>query len=260
MAPDKPISRYDRQIVFPPLGPAGQRRLGRARVLIVGVGGLGCMSAELLTRAGVGFLRLVDDDLVRIENVHRQVLFDEADAAAARPKALAAAARLARINGEPQLQPIVARFTAGNAAELAEGVDLILDGSDNFETRFIINDLAVRDGKPWIMAGVVGAEAQLMAVLPGRTPCLRCVMPTPPPVCADMSCRAAGVLPPAVTAIASLQAVEALKILAGAMDAVSPYLLKLDMWSNTIQRIDLRAAAAGDCPCCKKRDFEYLPA
>ncbi len=250
--------RYDRQIVFEPLGPQGQRRLRSAGALIVGCGGLGCTLADLLARSGVGRLRLVDDDRVQLENLHRQVLFDEADAAAGLPKVAAAANRLRRINGEVAVEPLVERFTAASAARLAEGFDLILDASDNFPTRFVINDLAVRDGKSWVFAGVLGGQGQVMSVLPGR-PCLRCVFDSPPAPCQDLTCRSSGVLPSAVAAIAAIQAGEAVKILSGRLEAVSPYLLKIDFWANTLQRIDiLESAARVDCPCCKRREFEYL--
>lgn len=253
------VGRYDRQLIYEQLGPSGQRALARGRALLVGVGGLGCAVADLLARAGVGFLRLVDDDAVRLENLHRQVLFDEGDVAAGRPKVVAAAGRLRRVNGEVQVEAVAQRFGPDNAAELAAGVDVILDGTDNFATRFVINDLAVRDGIGWVFAGAVGAEAQTMTILPPRTPCLRCVFDAPPPPCLDPTCRAAGVLAPAVVAIAAVEAAEAIKILAGRTDSISPHLLKLDLWTCTVQRINLAEACAGvDCPCCRRRQFDFL--
>jgi len=255
------LRRYARQVSFPPLGPGGQRRLAAGRVLVVGAGGLGTHAAELLARAGVGFLRLVDDDRVDLTNLHRQSLYDADDAEEERPKVRAAAAHLRRINAATAVEAIEARLTGQNMAELADGVGLILDGTDNFAARFVINDYAVKTATPWVFAGAVGAEGQVLAVVPPRTPCLRCLFDAPPPPCADPSCRAAGVLGPAVAAIAALQAAEAIKLLAGAAEAVSPYLLKLDLWANTVQRIDAaRAAADADCPCCKARRFDYLSA
>ena len=251
--------RYDRQVIFQQLGPRRQRQLARGAALIVGVGGLGCAVGDVLARSGVGMLRLVDDDSVSLVNLHRQVLFDEADAAAGSPKATAAAARIAQINSQVRVEPLVQRFGHTNAAALAEGVDVIIDGTDNFPTRFVINDLAVQGGLPWIFAGVVGAEAQTMTIVPGRTPCLRCVFDRPPPPCVEPTCRTAGVLAPAVVAVAALQAMEAIKILAGAVEEISPYLTKFDLWTGQLQRIDLRQACAKtDCPCCKRRDFEFL--
>ncbi len=257
--PQGDVGRYDRQVIYERLGPAGQRALARGRVLIVGAGGLGCAASELLARAGVGFLRLVDDDVVRLENLHRQVLFDEADVAAALPKVVAAAERLKRINREVRVEPVVGRFGPENAAALADGVNVILDGTDNFPTRFVINDLAVREGLPWVFAGAVGCEAQTMTILPGRKPCLRCVFDGPPPPCQDPSCRSVGVLAPAVLAIAAVQAMEAMKILAGRPESASRELLKIDLWTGQTQRIDVVSACAEvDCRCCGRREFDFL--
>ncbi|MCJ7543860.1 MAG: HesA/MoeB/ThiF family protein [Phycisphaerae bacterium] len=253
------LERFQRQIAFAPLGLEGQKRLAEARVLIVGVGGLGSWSAELLARAGVGMIRLVDDDRVDLANLHRQGLYDESDAAAARPKVQAAAARIGRISSRCRVEPIVARADHGSITALADGVDLILDGTDNFATRFVLNDYCVRADLPWIFAGVVAAEGQVLAIPPGGRPCLRCIYDQPPPPCADPSCRAAGVLGPAVAALAALQAAEAIKVLSGHGDQISPYLTKLDLWTNTLQRVDAaRAAAAADCPCCKHGVYEFL--
>ena len=253
------LSRYERQMVFAPLGLSGQRRLGAGKALIVGVGGLGSWSSQLLARFGVGMLRLVDDDRVQIHNLHRQALYTEDDAEQSAYKVHIAARRLGKFNSEIAIEAVEARLTAENIEELAVGMDVILDGTDNFATRFIVNDYAIKAGVPWVFAGVVGAEGQMMPVVPGRTACLRCISDTPPPPCVDPSCRIAGVLGPAVAAIAAMQAMEAVKILSGNLDAVSPYLLKLDLWSNQYQRIDAREASRTvDCPCCKQRKFEYL--
>ena len=255
------IRRYDRQMVFPSLGLEGQRRLMRSRALIVGVGGLGSWAAELLARAGVQGLRLVDNDRVDLCNLHRQSLYSQADADSRLPKVQAARRRISEINTAVEVEPVDARLDAHTLSALAEGMDLILDGTDNFATRFIINDFSVKTGRPWVFAGVVGAEAQVMPIVPGRTACLRCVYDSPPPPCLDPVCRAAGVLGPAVAAIASLQAMEALKILSGHPEQVSPYLLKMDLWSNAIQRIHTTGdARRADCACCNQRHFEFLEA
>jgi molybdopterin/thiamine biosynthesis adenylyltransferase len=251
--------RYDRQVRFAGLGPAGQRRLAEGRALIVGMGGLGSWVAELLARAGVGMLRLLDPDQVDLSNIHRQALYSQADAAAATAKVHAAAGRLAEINGQVTVEPFVLRLESDNIARLAGDVGVILDGTDNFATRFLINDYAVRSGTPWVFAGVVGAEAQTMTVIPGRTACLRCVMEAPPPACTEPTCSIAGVLGPAVATIAAIQACEAMKILSGNVDRVSEYLVKLDLWGNTVQRIDVSGLATrADCPCCGRRQFDYL--
>ena len=242
---------------FAGLGLAGQRRLVASRVAVVGVGGLGSWSAELLARAGVGALRLIDADRVDRTNLHRQSLYAEADAGAT--KVAAAADRLGRINSQVAVEPVEARLDGDSASDLLDGVDLILDGTDNFLTRFVINDHAVRTDTPWIFAGVVSAEAQSLTIVPGRTPCLRCIFDAPPPPCADPTCRSAGVLGPAVAAIAAIQAVEAIKVLSGRVEQISPYLTKMDFWANTIQRIDAaRACKDTPCPCCKARRFEFL--
>lgn len=247
--------RYHRQVLFDGVGSDGQARLARGRALIVGVGGLGCTVAQLLVRSGVGFLRLVDDDKVELNNIHRQLLFDEADAADGVEKVVAAARRLKAINSEVRLDPVVARLEAASAASLARDVDVIVDGSDNFPTRFLINDLAVRQGLPWVMAGIFGGEGQTMTIVPGRSPCLRCVFEPP---AGEARGGPAAVLPAAVTAIAAIEAMEAMKILSGRLESVSPYLLKLDLWGSAVQRIELRGARATDCPCCKRGVYESL--
>ena len=250
--------RYQRQMAFGEIGLNGQRALQAASALIVGVGGLGSWVAELLARSGVGRLVIADDDKVDLTNIHRQGLYDQTDADEGGPKVLAAAGRLARINSAVIVETHELRVDAGNIAELAEGTDLIIDGTDNFLARFIINDYSVKYSLPWIFAGVVAAEAQLMPVLPSRTACLRCVFDAPPPPCTDPTCRESGVLGPAVAAIASMQAAEAVKILAGRSDAVSPFLTKIDFWTNHIQR--LAAARSPHCPCCQGGHFDYIEA
>ena len=252
-------SRFSRQILLPGLGLAGQRSLMEGRALIVGVGGLGSWVAELLARAGVGFLRLVDPDRVDLTNIHRQALYTEADAGEHRPKVEAAEARIAEINSGTMVEPIMTRLDRTNISLLAEGMAVLIDGTDNFAARYLLNDYAVKFGMPWVFAGVIRSEAQVMTVLPGRTACLRCILESPPPPCEDPSCRTAGVLGPAVAAIASLQAIEAIKILAGRTESASPYLLKLDYWANSTRQVStLGAARRPDCPCCGLRDFEFL--
>lgn len=176
-AAEAELARYERQMRDAPLGIEGQRRLGDSSALLCGCGALGSHVADLLVRAGIGRLKIVDRDFLELGNLQRQTLFDEQDLADDLPKAVAAAAKLARINPRVEIEPIVADIDFRNIAQLAAGVDLILDGTDNFETRYLINDLAVRDSIPWIFAGVVGAAGQTMTILPGQTPCLRCLMP-----------------------------------------------------------------------------------
>ena len=211
-------SRYSRQSRFAPLGEAGQQRISSARVALVGLGALGSVQAELLARAGVGTLRLLDRDFVEASNLQRQTLYDEADAAEALPKAVAAARRLARVNSSIQLEPVVADLTPQNCGELLEGMDLILDGTDNFEARYLINDFAVQQGIPWIYGAAVGSYGIKLAIVPERTACFRCVYPESPRG-AQPTCETDGVLGPVTAAVAALQAADALKILARGVEA-----------------------------------------
>ena len=251
--------RYDRQIAYEHVGPAGQRRLAASSVAIIGVGGLGSALAESLCRAGVGRLRIVDDDRVDLDNLHRQHLYTEADAAAGVAKVAAATEHLGRLNRQVQIEPIQARLEATNALELIDGVDLVLDGTDNWPARFILNDACQKTRLRWIYAGVVGAAAMTMNIVPGETPCLRCIYDSPPPSCTAQTCRSVGVLGPAVHMIAGLQALEAIKMLLGRLDAISRKLVSFDLWTNRITEFDVAAnAGAIECPCCKAGEYDYL--
>jgi len=256
--PNDEMLRYHRQMAFGGIGLAGQRALQASSALVVGVGGLGSWVAELLVRSGVGKLVIVDDDKVDMTNIHRQGLYDQSAAEAREPKVAAAKKRLAEINNLSAIETRQVRAEAANIAELAAGANLIIDGTDNFHTRFIINDYAVKNSLPWVFAGVVSAEAQMMPIIPSKTACLRCIFDAPPPPCSDPTCRQAGVLGPAVAAIASMQAIEAVKILSGNSDTAAPFLTKIDFWTNQIQRIT--SAMAPDCPCCGAGHFDYLDA
>jgi|SRR5579883_684012 len=248
--------RYLRQSRFAPLGEEGQRRIGAARVAIVGMGALGSVQAELLARAGVGKLRLIDRDFVELSNLQRQFLYDETDAGESWPKAVAAARRLGRINSAIQLEPIVADLAPQNIAELLEQTDLILDGTDNFETRYLINDFAVCEGTPWVYGAAVASYGLKLAIFPGRTPCLRCIYPEPPSG-AQPTCETEGVLGSATAAVASLQAGDALKILARGPESVTPRLTTIDVWTGEIRQT-APPARDPDCPCCARREFPYL--
>jgi adenylyltransferase/sulfurtransferase len=258
-ASSPPPDRYARQVRYRPLGEEGQRRLARSRALVCGCGALGSMLANTLVRAGVAAVRIVDRDFVELGNLHRQVLFDEQDAAAGLPKAVAAAEKLRTINSSVVVEPVVADLTPANIEELCRDVDVLLDGTDNFETRFLINDAAVSLGLPWVYGGCVGAEGQTMTILPGSTACLRCLLPECPPPGSTPTCDTVGVLGPIVGVIASLEAVEALKILSGNLEAVSRSLTVVDLWQNRLARIDLgRLRESSDCPACKRREFSWL--
>jgi molybdopterin-synthase adenylyltransferase len=246
------LQRYARQMRYAPLGEEGQRRLSDARALICGCGALGSVIANTLARSGVGKLRIVDRDFLELNNLQRQVLFDEADVAASLPKAIAAADKLRRINSAIEIEPVVADVDPANILALAGGCDIILDGTDNFETRFLMNEAAVKLQIPWIYGGSIGAEGQTLTVLPGAPPCFRCVMNEPPPPGTAPTCDTAGILAPIVNVIASFQACEAIKILSGNTTAVSRTLTIIDMWDNQVRQLNLdRLRAAGGCPTCR---------
>src|SRR5712691_622259 len=253
------LERYSRQMRFAPLGEEGQRRLLASRVLLVGCGALGTVLAETLTRAGVGSLRIVDRDFVELTNLQRQVLFDEEDVAAQMPKAVAAAEKLKRINGDVVLEPIVADVDCRNVRELARDVNLILDGTDNFETRFLVNDLSLETGIPWVYGGCIGSHGQVLAVLPGKTACLRCVIESPPEPGTTETCETAGILGPTVNVIASWQALLAMKILAGHLDEVPRVLTVIDLWDHTFRTLDVsNLRSNGNCPACHRGERLWL--
>jgi len=255
---EQPLDRYARQMRYPPLGEAGQQRLAAARVLICGCGALGSAAADTLARAGVGRLRIVDRDFVDVTNLQRQVLFDEADAAEGLPKAIAAATKLNRINSAIEIEPIVADVTAGNILTLCDGVDLIVDGTDNFETRFLLNEAALQSKIPWIYGGAIGATGQTMTILPGQPPCLRCVIPEPPPAGSMPTCDTAGILASAIHVVAGIQTCEAIKILSGNRKAVNRGLIVIDLWENRFRHVGLSRLAEQGCATCRGGDFPWL--
>jgi molybdopterin/thiamine biosynthesis adenylyltransferase len=248
--------RYSRQVLFPGIGAQGQARLSQGRVVIVGCGATGACVSGLLARAGVGRLVIIDRDYVEPSNLQRQSLFDEADAAESLPKAVAAARKIAAFNSEVETTPAVADLTSENIESLLGGADLILDATDNFETRYLINDFAVKHGRPWIYAAAVAAYAVTMNVLPGETACLACVFPAPPEGTIE-TCDTAGILNSAVNLIGSIQATEALKFLVGAKDKLRRTLLSFDVWSNEQAEIAAAKPRSG-CQTCEKRDFVHL--
>jgi molybdopterin/thiamine biosynthesis adenylyltransferase len=253
-----PDERYSRQIRFGPIGETGQQRLSESRVLLVGLGALGTVAADQLTRAGVGFLRLVDRDFVELSNLQRQSLFDEDDIAGNLPKAIAAETRLRRVNSSVQIEAKVDDVNPSNVEDYLDGVDLVLDALDNFETRFVINDACAKHGKPWIYTAAVGSYGLVMPVLPGRTPCLRCLLGSMPAPGTSPTCETAGVVAPITHIIASIQVAEALKLITGNLDPHDVRLTAYDVWSHRFQRIDVGQDAMASCPVCSKREFEYL--
>lgn len=242
--------RYSRQERFAPIGPAGQQRIFAARITVVGCGALGAAAAEQLCRAGVGFIRLIDRDFVEYSNLQRQSLFSEADAAAGRPKVVAAAQRLAEINAACKVEPLVEDLRAANAERLLAGCDLVIDGTDNFPTRHLINEACCKTGTPWLWGACVGAYGLSAPILPGDTPCLRCVQDQLPAVGDGPTCDTAGIIPPTVQVVASWQVAEALKLIVGAHEAVRRDLWTIDLWANRFQHLSLAAWRDPACPVC----------
>jgi len=249
--------RYSRQTLFAGIGEEGQRRLLASSAVIVGCGAIGAATAGLLVRAGVGRVRVLDRDFVEPSNLQRQTLFDEADAHAALPKAAAAERKLRAINSSVSIEGLVADLSPRNVVELLSGFDLILDGTDNFETRLLVNDFAVSTGRPWIYAAAVAAYGVTFTVRPGQTACLACLLESSAnPHGLDATCDTVGVLGPAVNLVASLEVAEALKVLSGCQEALHGRLLSCDVWTGRFQSV--RGAPDPACRACVRRDFTYL--
>ncbi|MFG0285725.1 MAG: ThiF family adenylyltransferase [Phycisphaerales bacterium JB039] len=258
-----PLRRYHRQTLLPGIGAEGQQRLGEARAALVGCGALGCAIADALVRAGVGRLTLIDRDIVELTNLQRQSLFTEADAAEGLPKAEAARRRLGQVNSHVAITSHVADFAPAMAERLAgfaggNSPQVLLDGTDNFETRLLLNDLAVKHGIPLVYGGAVATRGMMAVILPGDGPCLRCILPEPPPAGSMPTCDTAGVLGPVATIVGAAQAAEAIKLLVGAREQVSRTMLDFDVWRNVRRRLDLGQMRNPECPCCVHRQFDWL--
>ena len=260
MNTDNPLERYSRQMRVPGIGKTGQQKIMASRVTLCGVGALGTVLANTLVRAGVGFVRVIDRDFVEPSNLQRQVLFDESDVTNNLPKSEAAAVKLRQINSSVTVEPIVADINRTNIEEFCKDADLILDGTDNFEVRYLINDVSIKLGKPWVYGGAVGTEGMTMTIVPGETPCLQCVFEKSPGPGEVGTCETAGVLGPIVSVIASMQAAEGLKLLAGKADAINRELFMLNLWDNTSRRMKIAPLKGrkGKCRCCALRQFEWL--
>jgi adenylyltransferase/sulfurtransferase len=243
-------------MLFPPIGPEGQERLAAGSAVLVGCGAIGAATANLLVRAGIGRLSVIDRDFVETSNLQRQTLFDEADADKALPKAFAAERKLRRINSDVRVDGVVADLNPRNAQELLAGFPLVLDGTDNFETRFLINDFAAKSGVPWIYAAAVSSYGVTMAVRPGQTACLACLLETSGEAGIEETCDTVGVLGPAVNLIASLQATEAVKFLAGRADALHGRLISCEVWSGRFQ--SLQPQRHPECRVCVRHEFRHL--
>ena len=251
--------RYSRQILFSEIGRTGQKNLLNSRVLIVGCGALGCAHAETLVRAGVGFTRIVDRDFVEFSNLQRQTLFSETDAESRLPKAVAAKNRLAQINSEIEIEAIVADVNHSNVESLIRNCDLILDGTDNFQTRYLINDACVKWDKIWIYGAAVSSYGVTMTIQPNATPCLRCIFEEMPGAGGAATCDTAGVIQPIINSVSAIQTTEALKILTGNFDKLHKSLMQIDVWRNDWRKIKLGAPNA-DCPTCGQQNYEFLAA
>ena len=253
------ISRYHRQCLFQKIGEEGQKKIASSRITIVGCGALGTVLASTLVRAGVGFVRIVDRDFIELNNLQRQVIFSEEDIRNHLPKAVAAAKQLKKINSEVQIEAVVSDVNFTNVEKLIRDVNLVLDGTDNFETRFLLNDACVKLGKPWIYSAVVGCHGLTLSIVPGKTPCLRCVFESAPPPELTPTCDTAGIIAPASTVIASLAATEALKFLSGNEGDLNPTLYSYDVWTRETKSFHLEGLRdATDCPTCRHQRFEYL--
>jgi adenylyltransferase/sulfurtransferase len=269
------LTRYHRQMLLPGFGADGQRKLLRSTALILGCGALGTVAANMLARAGVGHLVIVDRDFIELTNLQRQVLFDEQDIVDAIPKAEAAKRKIARINSQVKVTAIVDDINYHNIERYTAGADVLIDGLDNFDTRYLANECAVKHGIPYIYGGAVGTVGMSYAILPhtrdGKapwetapagnqaTPCFRCLFAQAPPPGQSATCDTVGVLGPAVGIIANFQVAEALKILSGNLDRLCATMLSVDLWANTFTQLKVgRVWEHGDCPCCKQRNFEFL--
>ena len=251
--------RYSRQILFAGIGSEGQARLATARALIVGCGALGSAQAEALARAGVGKLRLVDRDFVEFSNLQRQTMFTEVDAAERLPKAIACRNHLNEINSAIAVEPHISDVNHSNIEGLIQDCDVVIDGTDNFATRYLINDAAVKHGVNWIYGAAVGSYGVSMTIRPGQTPCLRCIFPEAPAAASAPTCDTAGVIMPIINVVAAVQTAEALKLLTGATDDLHNSLMQFDVWKNEWRRIAL-GKPADHCPTCAMRNFEMLDA
>jgi adenylyltransferase/sulfurtransferase len=250
-------NRYLKQILFEDIGKEGQQKLSGSSAVIAGCGGLGTVIANSLVRSGIGRVVIVDRDFIELDNLARQVLFDEDDIRRGLPKAIAAAEKLRRINSEVTVEPVVADLTAANVEGIFKNADVVLDGTDNFETRFLINDACVKLGIPWIYAGVVATYGMIFSIVPGETPCLQCFIKDLPAPGSAPTCDTVGVLGTAVNIIASVEVTEGLKILVGKRDSLLRKLIYIDAWQGTWNSFEIKKDDKR-CPVCDDRHFTFL--
>jgi len=257
--PQSQIDRYSRQVLFAPIGIEGQHRLNQSRVAIIGCGALGSAQAESLARAGVGTLRIVDRDFVEFSNLQRQTMFTEMDAVNRLPKTIAAANHLSQINSKVTVEPEIADVNHANVERLLDGCDLVIDGTDNFATRYLINDACVKHQVNWVYGAAVGSYGVTMTIRPSVTPCLRCIFPEPPPAASAPTCDTAGVIMPIINIVAAVQVSEALKLLTGKAAELHGSLMQFDVWQNEWRRISI-GKPVNDCATCGSGEFPALTA
>lgn len=253
------LERYSRQTLLPEIGITGQERLLASSVVVVGCGALGTVIASTLVRAGVGRVRIVDRDYIELNNLQRQILFDEQDIARGLPKAVAAAEKLRQVNSQIEVEPVVVDVNPDNVERLIGDVDLVLDGTDNFEVRFLLNDACVKHGVPWVYGGAISTYGMVRAIVPHQTPCFHCMLTEAPPPGSTPTCDTVGVLSTAANVVASLEVTEGLKILMGKREALHGHLLYVDVWTGTLERLEV-GKVNGPCPVCDLGQYEFLEA
>ena len=258
---DQSLERYSRQILFQHIDEDRQKKLIDSTVLLIGCGALGTVSSSYLVRAGIGQLRIIDRDFIEENNLQRQILFDEDDILENVPKAIAAQKKLQRINPNIKVEGFVTDINYSNIEELTKDVNIIIDGTDNFETRFLVNDYCVKNSIPWVYGACIGSRGVVMNIIPSMTPCLRCVFETMPQIGSFPTCDTAGVIGPIAGIIASFQVTEAIKILTGNYDSVIKNLLEIDVWETNFRQIDISELKdTNSCPTCKLHNYEFLEA
>jgi adenylyltransferase/sulfurtransferase len=258
---DQSLERYSRQILSQHIGEECQKVLMDSNAVVVGCGALGTVSSSYLTRAGIGQIRIIDRDFIEESNLQRQILFDENDIAENLPKAIAAQRKLSKINNKANIEGIVTDVNFANIEELTKGADVIIDGTDNFETRFLINDFCIKNNIPWIYGACIGSRGVTMNIIPSKTPCLRCVFATMPQMGTFPTCDTAGVIGPIAGVIGSIQATEAIKILTGKYESANKTLIEIDVWDTKVKQIDVsELMSLNDCPTCKLHTYKFLEA
>jgi molybdopterin/thiamine biosynthesis adenylyltransferase len=255
------LERYSRQILFQHIGEERQKVLMSSSAVVIGCGALGTVSSSYLTRAGIGQIRIIDRDYIEESNLQRQILFDENDISENLPKAIAAQRKLQKINTKVKIEGIVTDVNYANIEELTQGVDIIIDGTDNFETRFLINDFCVKNSVPWIYGACIGGRGVVMNIIPSETPCLRCVFETMPQIGSFPTCDTAGVIGPIAGIIASIQVTEAIKILSEDYESINKTLIEFDVWNTKFRQIDVSGLKElNNCPTCKLHNYTFLEA